>query len=101
MEHFSENMRHICSRMWQMGYGTIHGLPVRGGDPQPDQPFRVTRKVRLTETRPPGRRVANPAFTPKPEHLRFQQELAAIRDGVVDIKVHDGLPVDLEIHEQS
>jgi hypothetical protein len=41
-------------------------------------------------------------FSLKAEHIRFQQELASIGDGVIDVvKVHDGLPVGLEIHEPA
>jgi hypothetical protein len=37
----------------------------------------------------------------KQEHLAFQREVASIGNGVIDIiKVHDGLPVGLEIQEQ-
>lgn len=100
-ESLSPNLRYVFHYMWRMGYGMIRGLPFRDGDPLLDPPFHPVRKARLTEE-PWSRRESVPAdFVLKREHIRFLEELAATGTGVVDVKVVNGLPVDLDIHEQS
>lgn len=95
------NLRRLFTRMRRLGYGTIRGLHVRSGDPLFDPPPRVIRAVRLTEAGPPCRESANADYALKREHFAFAAELEAIGNGVIDvIKVHDGLPVGLEISEQ-
>lgn len=101
MEQFSENLRYVFNRMWRMGYGTVRGLHFRDGDPLLDPPFDVVRTVRLPDSSPPRQLVITSHCPPNREHFAFQRELAAIGTGVIDVvKVHDGLPVGLEIHEQ-
>ena len=101
MEQFSDNLRYVFDRMWRMGYGTIRGLSFRDGDPLLDPPFSVVRVVRLPDSSPPRQLTITSQCPANREHFAFQQELAAIGTGVIDvIKVHDGLPVGLEIHEQ-
>ena len=101
MERFSENLRYIFARMWRMGYGTVRGLHFRDGEPLLDPPFDVVRTVRLPAASPPRPLAVSLQCPVKREHFAFQQELAAMGTGVIDvIKVHDGLPVGLEIHEQ-
>jgi hypothetical protein len=96
----SPHLRHLFHRIWRMGYGTIRGVHFRDGDPLSDPPFHPVRKARLSEEAWPRRESATADFALKREHLRFIEELAAAGTGVVDIKVVNGLPVDLEIHEQ-
>jgi hypothetical protein len=85
-----------------MGYGTIRGLHVRDGDPLVDPPFAAVRSVRLSSSGASQIDTRRVEFSLKAEHIRFQQELASIGDGVIDVvKVHDGLPVGLEIHEPA
>lgn len=101
MEPFSENLRYVFNRMWRMGYGTFRGLHFRDGDPLLDPPFQVVRTVRLPESGPPRQVIVTSECPLKQEHFAFKQELAAIGTGVIDVvKVHDGLPVGLEINEQ-
>lgn len=99
MEQFSPNVRSAFRRMWRMGYGTFRGVHVRDGDLAPDPPYAVIRTVRFPEAPVPCR--ADSEVRVKREHLAFAAELKAIGDGFIDvIKVHDGLPVGLEISEQ-
>jgi hypothetical protein len=87
--------------MRQMGYGTIRGVHFRDGDPLFDPPFDVIRKVRTAEKAWPHHDSGAGDFVLTREHLRCIEELAASRNGIVDIKVVNGLPVDLDIHERS
>ena len=97
----SPNLRRLLDRMWQLGYGTVRGLHVRAGDPLFDPPPLVVRTVRLSEAGPPRHKSAKADYSLKREQIAFQRELAAIDSGVIDIvKVHGGLPVGLDIHEQ-
>jgi hypothetical protein len=86
--------------MWTLGFGTIRGLHVRNGDPVFDPPFTIVYTIRLPDDgsdRPlfvPGEFVMNRA------QRALQRQLAIIGTGVIDvIKVHDGLPVNLEFRE--
>jgi hypothetical protein len=97
----SPNLRPLLQCMRQMGYGTIRGVHFRDGDPLFDPPFDVIRKVRTAEKAWPHRDSVAGVFELTCEHLRFIEELAASRNGIVDIKVVNGLPVDLDIHERS
>jgi hypothetical protein len=97
MDQFSPNVRYAFQRMWRLGYGTFRGVHVRDGDLQLDTPFRVVRSVRFPDEATTRRDLA----PVKREHFAFQRELKTIGTGVIDvIKVHDGLPVGLEIDEQ-
>lgn len=96
----SPNLRRLLDRMRRLGYGTIRGLHVRAGDPLFNPPPLVVRMVRLAEAGPPCREPASAEYALNREQIAFQRELAVIDTGVIDvIKVHDGLPVGLEIHE--
>lgn len=98
---FSPSLRYVCERAWRLGYGIFRGLHVRAGDPLLDPPPIVVRMFRCDAASTTNHEAVVPDFVMKREHLAFQQELAAIGDGVIDvIKVHDRLPVSLEIHEQ-
>ncbi|MBU4399171.1 MAG: hypothetical protein KKE86_07530 [Planctomycetes bacterium] len=86
--------------MWRMGYGIIRGIHVRDGDPQLTPPFFPVRKARLSEEAWSRRESANADYQLTREHIRLQEELAALGTGVVDVKVVSGVPVDLDLHEQ-
>ncbi len=97
----SPNLRHVCERVWQLGFGIVRGLHVRAGDPLLDPPPNVVCTFRCDATTATKQEHVVPTFMLKPEHRAFQQKLAAIGDGVIDvIKVHDRLPVSLEVREQ-
>lgn len=99
MEQFSPSLRSAFQRMWRLGYGTFRGVHVRGGELVPDPAYAVVRTVRFPESPVPCRSL--PDVPLKREHVAFAAELQAIGDGIIDvIKVHDGLPVGLEISEQ-
>lgn len=97
----SPNLRRLLDRMWRLGYGTIRGLHVRAGDPLFDPPPLVVRSLRLSGCGATCRERASGDYSLKGEQIAFQRELATIGTGVIDVvKVHDGLPVGLEIREQ-
>jgi len=96
----SPNLRRLLHCMRQMGYGTIRGVHFRDGDPLFDPPIDVVRKIRTAEKAWPHRDSVAGEFVLTHEHRRFIAELAATGIGVVDIKVVNGLPVDLDIHER-
>jgi len=97
----SPNLRRLLDRMWRLGFGTIRGLHVRAGDPLFDPPPLVVRTVRLAEAATRRRESASADCLLKREQTAFQEQLASIGSGVIDvIKIHDGLPVGLEIIEQ-
>ena len=96
----SPNLRHVFNDMWRMGYGTIRGIHVRDGNPLLSPPYSPVRKARLSEEAWSCRESANAGYQLKREHVRFQEELAALGTGVVDVKVISGVPVDLDLHEQ-
>lgn len=97
---FSPNLRYVCERAWRLGHGTIRGLHVRAGDPLLDPPPIVIRMFRCDAASTTTHEAVVPDFVVKREHLAFQQKLAAIGNGVIAvIKVHDRLPVNLEMRE--
>lgn len=101
MEQFSPNVRYAFQRMWRLGYGTFRGVHVRDGDLLLTPTFRVVRTARFPEAATNRHSAVASTVPLKREHVAFQRELAAIGNGVIDlIKVHDGLPVALEINEQ-
>jgi hypothetical protein len=97
----SPNLRYVCERAWRLGYGTFRGLHVRAGDPLLDPPPTVVHTFRCDAATTTKHEAPIPDFVIKREHLAFQQTLAAIGDGVIDVvKVHDHIPVVLEMGEQ-
>lgn len=97
----SPNLRRLFERMRRLGYGTIHGLHVLAGDPLFNPPPLVVRTVRLSDHVSTSQGTANADYTLKREQIALLRELTAIEAGVIEvIKVHDGLPVGLEMHEQ-
>lgn len=99
-QSLSPNVRHLFDCMWHMGYGTIRGIHVRDSDLLLDPPFFLVRKARLSGGSWPRRANANADYALSREHVRFLEEVTAIGTCVIDVKVHDGLPVDLDIHGQ-
>lgn len=98
----SPNQRRLLERMRKLGFGLIRGLHVRAGDPLFDPSPTIVRTVRLPEPGPNAARVAPDAFALCREQRAFLECLSHMGDGVIDvIKVHDGLPVNLEIHEPA
>ncbi len=92
-------MRRLLRRMWQLGYGTIHRLHVRDGEPVFDPSPRIVRTIRLGQAC--SGRPGCDDFALKREQQALVRLLAELGTGVIDlIKVHDGLPVGLEIHER-
>lgn len=84
-----------------VNFGRIEELAVRGGDPVFDPPPRVVRAVRLAQPGPSRHQSTRTPSTLRREEIGLVQELATIGTGVIHvIKIHDGLPVALEIHQQ-
>lgn len=94
----SPNQRRLLERMRTLGFGTIRGLNVRNGEPLFDPLPVVVRVLRTAEMPPVTNRLSPGSYSPCREQLACLRHLAEIGDGVVDvIKVHDGLPVQLEV----
>ena len=96
----SPNLRHLFDDMWRMRYGMIRGIHVRDGNPLLNPPYFPIRKARLSEKAWSCRNSANADYQLTREHVRFQEELAALGTGVVDVKIVAGVPVELDLHEQ-
>ncbi len=97
----SAGMRQLCGAMWHMGYGTVANIHFRDGDLLDEPPFEIIRRARTKENAWPHYDAPSADFIPKHEHFRLVEELKRTGSGTVDIKVVNGLPVDLEIHERA
>lgn len=98
----SPNMRRLLERMRKLGFGTIRGLHVRAGEPLFDPRPVVVRTVLVREAGAASPRVMPDVFTLSREQVAFVHCLASMDEGVIDmIKIHDGLPVSMEIHEPA
>ena len=98
MDHIPKELQIAFQRMWRLGFGAFHHVHVREGRLVLDPPFRVVRHARFSNARakPHGS-----ALALQKEHLAFQREIVAIGNGVIEVvKIHEGLPVDLEIDER-
>ncbi len=97
----SPNLCYMLVRMWKLGFGMIRGLHIRAGDPVFDPPPQFVRTINCRQQDARSRAPASRDFALKQEQIVFQRALAAIDTGVIDvIKVHDGLPMIIEIQEQ-
>lgn len=96
----SRNLQQLFWRIWRLGFGTISGVPFRDGDPAPSSHVRAVRKALLGQRPWPHCDDDAEHFLLKQEHCRFIEELAISNTGMVDIKVMNGLPIALDIHEQ-
>jgi len=95
----SPNQRRLLEGMRRLGFGTIRGLHVRGGQPIFDPPPEVLGIHRTTAPAATQRKDPE-AFVLCGEQRALIQHLSRLGDGVVElVKVHDGLPVQLEIPE--
>lgn len=97
----SAGMRRLCNVMWRMGYGAVIGVHFHRGDLSDDPPYEIIRRVRTTENFWPHYSAPDADFVPKREHIRLVEELERTGTGTMDIKVVNGLPVDLEIKTRS
>lgn len=98
----SPNLRRLLQRMRKLGFGLIRGLHVRNGDPIFDPPFSVVCTIRLADDADDSPRTIAGDFVMNRAQRALQRQLAIIDYGVVDvIKVHDGLPVNLEFRESA
>ncbi len=97
----SPGLRRLLERIWLMGYGVVRGLHVRAGEPLFDPPPEFVRAIRLTDA-PQPRRSTSGEFSLSAEQIALKRELDALGDGIIDvIKVHEGLPVNLEVRESA
>lgn len=97
----SPGCRSLLELIRRVNFGRIEALAVRGGEPVLHPPPRVVRAVRLAQIGPMRPEPASTQYPLKREQIALVEALAAIGTGVIEtIKVHDGLPVALEIHEQ-
>lgn len=98
----SPNLRRLLERMWTLGFGHIRGLHIRNGDPVFDPPFTVVCTIRLPNDGADRPQIIPGEFVMNRAQRALQRQLALIGNGVIDvIKVHDGLPVNLEFRESA
>jgi hypothetical protein len=93
--------RSLLELIRRVNFGRIEALAVRSGEPVLEPPPRVVRAVRLAQLGISRHQPARASSAWKLEQLALVETLAAIGTGMIDtIKVHDGLPVALEVREQ-
>lgn len=97
----STSMRKLCNVMWHMGYGMVVGVHFRSGDVLDNPPHDIIRKARTTEDAWPHFSAPPADFVPKREHIRLIEELGRTGTGTIDIKVVNGLPIDLDIRTRA
>ena len=93
--------RRLLELIRRVKFGRIEALAVRGGEPVPDPPPRVVRAVRLAQLGPTRPEPAAVGCPWKRAEVALVETLATIGTGLIEtLKVHDGLPVALEIRQQ-
>lgn len=93
--------RGLLELIRRVRFGRIEALAVRGGQPVLDPPPRVVRAVRLAQIGPMRPEPAGAQYPLNRAEIALVAMLSAIGTGLIEtIKVHDGLPVALDIHEQ-
>jgi len=95
--HLSDARQRLVVLLQRVGFGAVHNLVVRSGEPVLDPPplVRVRRKNGSVSPSRPSATTAD--FALKREWVDFFRDLDGIGDGVVQlIEVAHGLPI---IHE--
>lgn len=85
----------------RVGYGSLSGIRVRGGELVLGSKVRTKRKLRLGKS-DAGRcvRAVSDDFKLKQQHTDLIAKIHRIGDGVVTIEIQDGLPIDLVVEEE-
>jgi len=85
----------------RVGYGSLSGIRVRSGELALGSKIRTKRKHRLGKN-DAGRcvRAVGEDFNLKQQHLDLITKIRRIGDGVVNIEIQDGLPIDLVVEEE-
>jgi len=84
----------------EVGFGTVPNIPVQNGELLLGAKVKTKRKHRLGKadnsrsTRPTG-----DGFKLKQQHLDLITTIRRIKDGIVSIEVHDGLPTHVVVEE--
>lgn len=95
----SPNQRRLLEGVRRLGFGTIRRLHIRNGDPIFDPAPEVVGVHRTVNPSEPSKSTPE-SFILSAEQQTLLRHLTRLGNGVVElIKVHDGLPVQLEIPE--
>lgn len=79
--------------MQRIRFGTIRGLPVRGGEPDLTQPVQIERQIKLGIGSGSGPATPESNFALKSKVVELIAILAGLGDGTVkEIEIRDGLP---------
>jgi len=101
MSSLSPAWRWLVVLMQRIGFGEIHDLHVKGGQPQFQPPPTVIRLVKFGMSRQHKWDATSSAnFVMKREVLELIQELRRLHDGrILRVGVRHGLPTDLVLEE--
>lgn len=99
-QHLSPDRRRLVTLAQLLVFGTIHKLPVRGGEPVLDPPPRTVRRRKSGGTNQPRPQAEAPDFALKREWVEFFRDLDTIGDRVIlTIEVAHGLPIVYEFED--
>lgn len=98
--HLSEPQQRLIERCQSVNFGRIM-FRIRGGEPDPGEPWRTRRTVKITGgDNGPRPEATSPDFELRKEHVTLLSELAHLGDGAhVTIEVKHGLPFVIEIEQ--
>ena len=89
--------RRIAEIIEELRFGRIEKLTIRNGEPCDDPAPRIVQEIKLGSERQDRTDHCGVDVTLKKEFTSLFNELLRLRDGVVDIEVHHGLPFRLVI----
>lgn len=101
LSHLSPRRRQLVELAQRLGFGTVHGLAVRGGDPVSDPPPRVLRRRKNGPINVERHRSPSTDFALKHEWVAFFRDLDEMGDGTIAlIEIAHGLPILHEFEEK-
>jgi len=90
----------IVTMMQKVGFGTIDGLHVRGGEPIYTPPPRIVREIKFGGDNGPHAMAKAEDFVLKEQVREFLSHLDAIGTGIIQsLEVKHGLPFRMTIEE--
>jgi hypothetical protein len=84
--------REVLELMQEMNFGRIQGLVVRAGEPCLKPRPRVIFEIKLGSESGPRSEREMADFALRKEFQEFFAHLKRLKDGVIDVEVHHGLP---------
>ncbi len=97
-QDLSKPQQALVDLMHQLGFGTIHGLVVRDGNPVLSPPPRIFEEVKLDYDGPRSESPAGHNFVLRQEYVRLFARLDAVQNGEIErIDVQNGLPFRVNI----